>query len=85
VAATGGDPSTWASIPIGATPGHLQQRCNAAIAIVPVARRVYMFAWEHSTFDASKHLPESEFERFLLGVKLPDTKVATSPLPPWSP
>jgi hypothetical protein len=81
----GGDPSTWASIPIGTTMGHLQQRCNAAIAIVPIGRRVYMFSWEHDTFDSSRHLAESAFKTFLLGVQLPAPKVAASPLPPWTP
>ncbi len=79
----GGDPSTWPQIQVGTTQGYWLQKCNAAEAIVPIGKRVFVFTWGHDTFDSSRHMPISDFKSFLLGVTLPEA--AIDELPFWVP
>jgi hypothetical protein len=76
----GGDPSQWRSFPIGSAEGHLLQKCNEALGIVPVGTRVYLFIWSNRTFVEGHHYPQSQFEPLLKGVTLPDAATASEPL-----
>jgi hypothetical protein len=79
----GGDPSEWRRIPIGSAEGYLLQKCNQALGIVPVGKRVYLFIWGNRTFVEGDHYPQSRFEKLLAGVRLPDAATALGPL--WTP
>jgi len=79
----GGDPSAWRRLQIGSVEGYLLQRCNAAIGIAPVGKRVYLFSWGNRTFVEGHHYPQSRFEPLLAGVQLPRPAVARRPL--WQP
>lgn len=76
----GGDPSTWRRLPIGNIDGYLLQRCNNALGIAPVGKRVYIFTWGNRTFVEGHHYPQSRFEPLLAGVTLPDAATANKPL-----
>ena len=53
--------------------------CNAALAIVPVDGKVYVFSWESSTFDAGSHLDPLDFKTVLLTVEFPGAGPSPSP------
>lgn len=76
----GGDPSSWRRLQIGTGEGYLLQKCNEAIGVMPVGKRVYLFIWGNRTFVEGHHYPQSRFEKLLAGVTLPDPTTANEPL-----
>jgi hypothetical protein len=84
---SGGDPSTWPTLPVGDAQGYLIVKCNEVVVAVPIGVRVYEFVWGNSTFDSAQHLPRADFETLMQGVTLPDEATNATPLfvPPSSP
>ena len=80
----GGDPSTWASLPVGDQQGRVMVMCNFEVVFVQSGDRVYQFAWGHRTFDEGEHLQLPDFERVLQTVRFP-TSIPASPDPSPSP
>jgi hypothetical protein len=76
----GGAPTDWPSRPVGGAQGYLVQKCNEALEVVPVGRRVYLFVWSNKTFNEGDHYAESLFEKLLRGVELPDAATASKAL-----
>jgi hypothetical protein len=82
----GGDPSTWPAVTVGDEDGLLDQLCNAAEVDVHVGDKVFMFGWFNDTFDAGRHMDQSEFvERILPTVRFPDSEATSSAAPSASP
>ena len=75
----GGDPSSWPAVTVGDRQGHWLQMCNAALAIVPVDGKVYVFSWESSTFDSGSHLDPLDFKTVLLTVEVPRCRPIAEP------